>query len=210
MSEEKENPEQLKKNRKVILGIFGVPAIVILLSTALYYLVESRSIELGTVNNGVLIIPPQQISELSLRGMDDELFDYSTLEPKWAFVIVGDRSCTGSCEQMLYIARQSIVALAKKMSRVRLVYISTDGEISPELQKIFESEYKGILTVSASFSALTILLNKSEIEVNNENSFYVIDPRGWLMMFYQAENTSQDTLNALGKSVVKDMKRLIK
>ena len=38
----------------------------------------------------------------------------------------------------------------------------------------------------------------------------ILDPRGWLMMQYEAENTEQDTLNTLGKAVVRDMKRLIK
>ncbi len=58
MSEQRVDQEQTKKNRKVILGIFGIPALVLILSSLLYYLVESSVVDLGTVNNGELVVPP--------------------------------------------------------------------------------------------------------------------------------------------------------
>ena len=201
---------QLQKNRKVILGIFGVPAVVILLSTILYFLVNSKTIDLGTVNNGELITPPLQFAELSLNTVSGSAFDYSAPEPKWAFTVLGDQHCINACERMLYVARQSIVALGKKMGRVRLIYVTTDGVISSSLQQRFDEEYKGLDVLSVELATLEQLFAQSGLQPLAAQRFYVIDPRGWLMMHYQVEDTQQDTLNTLGKAVVRDMKRLIK
>lgn len=210
MSEQVKNPEQMKKNRKVILGIFGIPVLVLLLSTALYYLVESETVDLGTVNNGELIVPPLEFNSLTFSTSTGEIFDYSKPEPKWAYVIIGDQHCRDSCERMLYIARQSIVALAKRMNRVRLIYISTDGAISEALQQRFDREYHEIDVLFLSNSELEGLFNGSNFDPLAKQTFFVVDPMGWLMMQYRIENTEQETLNALGKATVRDMKRLIK
>ncbi|ARN74067.1 SCO family protein [Oceanicoccus sagamiensis] len=198
-----------KKNRKVILGIFGIPALVFILSTGLYFLVSSKTVDMGTVNNGALVVPPLQFAELPLMNLDGQPFDYSKPEPKWAFVVLGDQRCEGNCERMLYIARQSIIALAKKMNRVRLFYVTNNG-IDEALSERFKTEYKGIEVIALKDSDVRQLFSPVELEPFKASTFYVVDPRGWLMMHYEAENTEQDTLNTLGKAVVRDMKRLIK
>ncbi len=214
MSEPKDQSDkdqlQNKKNRKVILAIFGIPVAILLFSSLLYYLVETRTVDLGTVNNGVLIVPPLQLAEQSLLTIDGQVFDYSKPEPKWAFVVIGDRYCVDACERMLYVARQSIIALAKKMNRVRLMYITTDGSVSSELQQRIDREYIGMDIVSLSRESVGDLFFGSDIEPFKANTFYVVDQRGWLMMHYQVEDIEQDTLNGLGKAVIRDMKRLIK
>jgi cytochrome oxidase Cu insertion factor (SCO1/SenC/PrrC family) len=207
-SEEKQL--QNKKNRKVILAICGIPIAIILFSTALYFLVETKTVDLGTVNNGQLIVPPLEFSALSLTTLSGEKFDYSKPDPKWAYIVFGDKRCINACESMLYIARQSIIALAKKMSRVRLIYVTTDGLIDETLQQRFDEEYRGLDIVSVKKSDIEKLFAESAIKPFKNNTFYVADPRGWLMMHYEIENTQQDTLNVLGKAVVRDMKRLIK
>lgn len=210
--EDHSNKDQIqnKKNRKVILAIFGIPVAILLLSSLLYLLVETRTVDLGTVNNGELIVPPLQLAEQPLSTIDDQAFDYSKPEPKWAFVVIGDRHCVDSCERMLYIARQSIIALAKKMNRVRLMYITTDGSVSSEFQQRIDTEYIGMDIVSLSRDAIGSLFSGSDIEPFKSNTFYVVDQHGWLMMHYQVDDTEQDTLNGLGKAVVRDMKRLLK
>ncbi|WP_339339531.1 SCO family protein [uncultured Oceanicoccus sp.] len=201
--------DQNRKNRRVILGIFGIPALVLIVSTGLYFLVSSKAVDLGTVNNGELVVPPLQFTELPLVKLDGEAFDYTQPEPKWAFVVFGDQYCQDNCERMLYLARQSIVALAKKMHRVRLIYVTNNG-IDNVLQQRFKTEYMGIDVISLNDNDVKQLFSPVKIDPFKANTFYVVDPRGWLMMHYEAENTEQDTLNTLGKAVVRDMKRLIK
>lgn len=201
---------QASSNKKVFLGIVGIPVLVILLSTALYFLVQSRSVDLGTVNNGELISPPLQFGQLPLTGIDGGAFDYSKPEPKWTFIVIGDQNCRASCEKMLYVARQSIVAMGKKMGRLRMMYISSEGVISSQLQERFAQEYIGLQVVAMTFAELDELFRASTVDPFANQQFFVADPRGWLMMVYKTDTTDQDTLNTLGKAVVRDMKRLIK
>ena len=202
--------EQNTKNRKVIVAIFGMPAFVFLISTGLYFLVANKSLDLGTVNNGELIVPTLQFAQLPLNNLAGEAFDYSKFESKWAFVVFGDRYCAGSCDRMLYIARQSIISLAKKMGRVRLVYVSSDATIEDELQQRFDQEYRGMDILVLPQDELRHMFADSQIDPYQQNTFYVVDQRGWMMMFYQIGDTEQITLAALGNDVVRDMKRLIK
>ncbi len=209
MSDPVVNPEQNKKNRRVILAICGIPVLVILASSIMYYLVNSKTIDLGTVNNGKLITPPLQFTELPIKNLDGSQFEYSKPDPKWAFVIIGDQYCQNACEQILYVARQSIISLAKKMNNVRLMYITTDGKISDSLQQRFDKEYLGMDVVTLSQAELSKLFLDSETNPFANNSFLVADRRGWMMMQYQVEDTEQETLYHLSKAIVVDMKRLI-
>ena len=111
---------------------------------------------------------------------------------------------------MLYTARQSITALGKRMGRVRLIYVTTTATISEQLQTQFDTEYRGMDVVVMDSAALVAFFADSDIDPLNGKQFFVADPRGWLMMQYQVEQSDQDSLNVLGKAVVRDMKRLIK
>lgn len=201
---------QIRKNRKVILAIFGIPVLVFIFSSLLYYLVNTKTVELGTVNNGELITPPLPFSQLQTRPLSDTELMFDQAESKWSFVVMGDQYCTDNCERMLYIARQSIIALAKKMGRVQLVYVTTDSAISTELAQRIKDEYQGIIVVASERKAIDQLFAAQDLDPLAEQQFFVVDPRGWLMMRYSADNTQQDTLNVLGKAIVRDMKRLIK
>ncbi len=194
--------------RKVLLGIVGTPVLVIVLSSLLFYLVDNQAVELGTVNNGELVSPPLQFAEAPLKTLSGEKFSYDKPEPKWSFVVFGDNECLGDCERMLYVARQSRTALGRDMNRIRLHYVTTAQEISNELQQRLQQEYKEIQVIVLSEAELQQLFTGSAANPLAEKTFYVVDPRGWLMMFYRAEDTEQTTLNDLGKAVVRDMKRL--
>jgi hypothetical protein len=197
-------------NRNVLIGIVGIPILVIVLSSVLYFLVNSKSVDLGTVNNGTLVQPPLALAEQSIFKLSGERFDYSKPEPKWAFVVFAGEQCDEECAPMLYTARQSITALGKRMGRVRLIYVTTTATISEQLQTQFDTEYRGMDVVVMDSAALVAFFADSDIDPLNGKQFFVADPRGWLMMQYQVEQSDQDSLNVLGKAVVRDMKRLIK
>lgn len=197
-------------NRRVILWLFGIPIVVFALSTALYYLVTHDMVHLGTVNHGKLVNPPLRLTDLPLKTLDGAPYAYDQPEAKWTFLVIGDAECAGDCERMLYVARQSIVALGKKMARVKLAYLTPEPTINPALRRHIDDEYRGLELVHAERADLERLFADAGPQPFQSRSFFVVDPEGWLMMVYQVADTQQDTLNTLGKAVVKDMKRLIK
>lgn len=202
--------QQTAKGRKVLLTIIGIPIVVILLSTALYFMVDTKVVDLGTVNNGTLITPPLRFSELPLQGLEGEPQNASGSEPKWSYVVFGDAECLDGCERMLYLTRQTHIALAKKMPRVQRIYVSVDGAISESLQNQMQQHYADSLIATVDQKALEKMFSASGVDPLQTNSFFVVDHNGWLMMVYQADDLQQESLNTLGKLVLKDMRRLLK
>lgn len=202
--------QQKSKGRKILLTIIGIPVVVILLSTLLYFMVDTKVVDLGTVNNGTLITPPLRFSELPLQGLDSQSPDTNSAEPKWSYVVFGDAECLEGCERMLYLTRQTHIALAKKMPRVQRIYVSVDGAISESLQNKMKQHYADSLIATVDQAALNELFSSSGVDPLQKNSFFVVDHNGWLMMVYQADDLQQQSLNKLGKLVLKDMRRLLK
>lgn len=209
MTQQTDNPGDTS-NRRALMALFGIPVVVFAFSTLLYYLVQFEVIQLGTVNNGELVTPPLALTELPLVDLNGDEYDYAGDDPRWTFLVIGDSACQGDCERMMYVARQSIVALGKKMHRVKLAYLTTDEGIDDALQMHIDEEYRGMEIIRVPEPALTGLFADAGPRPHQPRTFFVVDPQGWLMMFYRAETTDQDTLNTLGKAVVRDMKRLIK
>lgn len=189
--------------KKIISMIVGIPVAIILLSTTLYFLVDKNLINLGTVNHGNLIQPPLQIANLNAQG---EAPDPSK-ENKWQFLVIANGSCDNDCETMLYISRQSHIALGKKLIHVERSYI----EISDEnTASVLPEKYSEVKTSTTSMKKIKKLFVKSDIDPLEKNQFFVVDRQGWIMMRYHFEDTTEENLNNWGKKIVKDMKRLIK
>lgn len=196
--------------RTVLYAIVGIPVAVLLLSTLLYYMANNKVLDLGTVNNGVLITPPLQLAELPLTTRNGQPYDYSQPEPKWSFVVIGGSECQHSCERMLYLSRQAHHALERRVPQVRRLYLNYDDSVGQSLQGLLAEQYNTTDMLYVAKKDLQQLLAGSAVAELAENRFYVVDHHGWLMMYYQAEDLQQGTLNDLGKKVIKDMKRLLK
>lgn len=196
--------------RKVLLLIVGIPVAIILASTLMYHLTESRSIQFNTVNKGTLIVPPVRFSDIEMVKLDGSKYLYTQPAPKWTFVIFGGSQCDGECEKMLYLSRQSHIALGKKLDRVRRFYVTYDTAISSSLSDHLAQHYKDTSVIVMKRESVQQLFADTGVDPFQANQFFVVDERGWLMMYYIADDIGQAALNQLGKDVLKDMRRLIK
>ena len=198
-------------NSKKQLGlILSIPVVVVLFSSILFFLAKENVINFGTVNQGTLIRPPVQLGELHPVRNDGGEFLFDLPESKWVYIIVGGRQCRDACERMLYLTRQTRIALGKKTDRVERVYLALDGPVSASLRDFIESEHDDLTILQADGNAFLKAFEGMEINPRDPQVFYVVDPLGWAMMYYRAADTNQQTLTALGKDVLKDMKRLLK
>ncbi|MGB1905808.1 MAG: hypothetical protein ACPHN3_00675 [Spongiibacter sp.] len=196
--------------KKQLTVILAIPIVVIALSSLLFVLAQKNILNFSTVNRGTLIVPPVQMEELHLKRTDGSEFLFDQVDSKWVWAVVGGQTCTGPCERMLYLTRQTHVALGKKTGRVERVYIALDGRISAELRDFLDAEHSDLTVLYADGPDYMQALSHMSASPRDDRSFYVIDPLGWMMMAYRAQDTEQDTLTALGKDVLKDMKRLLK
>lgn len=194
---------------KLILSlIVGIPLLVIAFSSVLYQLANRDVIELGTVNNGTLIQPPVAIADLQPQHRNGEAVEFNLADSLWQFVVVGDADCDQHCEAMLYLTRQTHTALGKKMNRVGRMYLNLSEDYSGALDKLLIDEHEKLTSAFVDPRAYQQL--KQLVLEDEAMGFYVVDPKGWIMMVYRLPNLEQDTLTSAGKLVIKDMKRLLR
>ena len=197
-------------SKKQVALILAIPVLVIAVSSVMFLLAQKRVLDFGTVNRGSLIQPPVQLSELTPTCVDGSEYLFDTAESRWVFMVVGGRECQGACERMLYLTRQTHVALGKNTDRVERVYLATEGSLSPQLRDFIEQEHSDITVVNVDGSRFLKAFSALPTSPLDKHSFYVVDPLGWVMMVYRAEDTTTETLTTLGKDVLKDMRRLLK
>ena len=199
-----------KRGKRLLSLILGIPIVVILLSSAVYYLAKENIINFRTVNRGTLIHPPVQLGELHPQRIDGGEFLFNRAESRWVFMVVGGQDCVDACERMLYLTRQTHTALGKKVDRVERIYLAVDGPLSPSLRDFIEAEHSDMTVLYTDGTPFLSKLKNLEINPFDPRAFYLVDPMGWVMMYYRAGDTEQQTLTTLGKDVLKDMGRLIK
>lgn len=197
------------RESKTVFGlIIGVPLAVLLISTAFYFMAERNVVDLGTVNRGELINPPLELAALPLRGEDGSPVEpFRHAESTWLFLVSGGERCAGACERMLYLTRQSHVALGKKMPQVSRAYL---GNPDGETRLLLRAEHADMQVFNTDADRWQALLAEAGYQPAGDPQFFVVDPNGWLMMRYSPESLSDEHIKALGKDVLKDMKRLLK
>ena len=116
------------------LLIFLTPILVITVSTVWYYSgygPEER------VNYGHLLIDPIDVGNLNLE-LDYQNLNVDSMERKWMLVHFINDTCLESCADLIYVARQVNVLLARQQTRVKR-YIAAPLEIKPKLENFFST-----------------------------------------------------------------------
>lgn len=185
--------------RRELYIIVGTFLLVLLTSTALYKAAESGLVDmpglLGTSNNGELIKPPVAIAELRLTHADGRPFDFVQEDGSWTFLVPVPGRCDAACMQNLYLTRQVHTALGKEMDRVRRLAVTT-ATPSAGLTTLLAKEHPGVPLLQAPADLGDRLAGVAA------DRYYVVDPYGWVMMYYTPEHG--------GKAVLADMKFLLK
>lgn len=171
-----------------------------------------------TVNNGILINPPVDISELALEDeQNDEVFltfeeriadvsnpdDYDTAP--WLILYVNNGTCETSCRERVHLLRQMHVTLNKNMPRVRRYYVqSHTGAVNEELAAHFRDEFPsmGIVKGDADKIAAALAPRQINLDPKNQDIVFFVDPVGNVMMYYTDEQEVSE--------IKEDLERLLR
>lgn len=191
-----------KNNRIKLLILWLIPLGLMIIASIVYWLVINDHISLGSKNEGELVVPPINISELALTidKAPDKIW-----KDKWIMLIRGSETCVDICENALYLTRQIHIRLNEKADRVRRVYLSDTTDLSPDLSKHLEVSHKFVRIVTGSNKFISVIddrLKQIALKKGSPISFALVDPDGWLMMAY--------TSNHDGSQILKDLKFLLK
>lgn len=204
-----QNTIETNRNRFTLILVFAVPVVVLLASTLLYFLADARVVELGEANRGTLIAPPVQLAELNLVDANGQALDYSQPEPRWSYMVFGGASCDNLCERALFVIGQTHKLLGKKTNRVQQFYVSTERAIEPALRALMDQQHPDLRLAYGAPETIMEQLAAPGLDPLSEQVFFLVDPRGWVMMYYSVGDSSQETLSLLSKDMIKDVKRLI-
>ncbi|MFK7975317.1 MAG: hypothetical protein AB8C02_04235 [Halioglobus sp.] len=208
--------------RMVLLLIGGVPVTIVLAATWLWYFGTSGNFDvvgaLGTGNRGQLVQPPRQMDEytLSENGTPATRITWSELEPRWTMLVPNSGAgCEKACEKSLYLTRQIHTAMGKEFNRLRRIYVGTVAAENAQLQvamledgrpapaatfaQFLAGEHRGLKALVVKSSDFAVLYPEL---VANPSTWYLVDPRGWVMMAYNSDIPYKD--------VISDLKFLLK
>lgn len=196
--------ENIDRNRMTLLLIAGIPVIIILASTWLWYYVASGRLDLvgaiGTANKGQLLDPPLAIAEL---GAVDELgrpFETASERPLWRIVLLGGEACGEQCRHLLHYTRQIHVAMGKYANRIERVYLTPGTAPGGRPLGGLAGDYPELKLLYTSAPAAEALARSAG--EGAAPAYFVMDPKGWIILSYPAD--------ADGKDIMADLKFLLK
>jgi hypothetical protein len=160
----------------------------------------------GHTNHGVLILPvhslpqvalPQFVlSQPALPGTGDEPSAAANVfSGKWSLVYIGRGDCDADCRDTLYFMRQTHFGLANLMPRVQRVFLATAECCDREY---LAREQPNLITLIADGAAGVALLAQFPAD-RRAVSIFVVDPRGNLMMRYDAHEDPKGLRDDLKK-----------
>jgi hypothetical protein len=122
-----------------------------------------------------------------------------SLQEEWSLVYVGDAACDEACRETLVFGRQVRLSLNQEMARVRRVLLSTAPVAGDN--EYLATEHAGLVIEDVSDGSAATLLAQFAPE-ERANSLFVVDPRGNLVMRYDARQEP--------KGLLTDLKKLLK
>ncbi|MDC3144609.1 hypothetical protein OA852_00170 [SAR86 cluster bacterium] len=178
------------------LLIFLTPIIVITVSTVWYYSGYGPD---EKVNYGRLLSNPIDVGTLDLE-LDYQNLNVDSMERKWMLVHFINDACLESCANLIYVARQVNVLLARQQTRVKR-YIAAPIEVKPKLENFFTT-YQDLNFIEVKDQSTTIQeFKKNGIDPFAQPNMFVIDPIGNIILHYSGEVD--------GKKLLADLKKLL-
>jgi hypothetical protein len=171
----------------LIASVFFGPLVV---ATVMYY--GGYFQPEGRTNHGALLEPIVSVAEQlpnseAVRQADGY----------WSLIYSERGECGDACKNGLITLRQSQKMLGKEMDRLKRLFLH--GESSPDTV-FLSDEHAGLIALRE--DALTALLNNKKPAELTAGGFFLMDPLGNLVMYFEPDINPSD--------MVEDLKHLLK
>ena len=183
-------PAQVSHPRLKLALMFLAPVLAVGLATLVY--LTGIGIPKTTINKGVLLQPARQIDELALQTTAGAPWNYASEGASWGIVVAGGADCSGVCRERLVLARQVHRTLGRDQGRVKRYYLDTADTVTGDTAAWLASEQQG----------LTVLHAPSDPDPLSSGAIYLIDKRGFVMMYYLPSHP--------GRAITDDLRFLLR
>ena len=158
-----------------------------------------------TTNKGALIQPPRLLT-LPAGLLDAEGKPLSEKIPggKWTLVYIGDAACAQACRDQLYRMHQVRLSMGENMRRVQSLFLGTGASDATALKQV-QADYPGVtvgMLSTGEVEALGPVFSVGGLPMLSAGNVYLIDPRGYLMMYYRPDKDP--------RGMIQDLQRLLK
>jgi hypothetical protein len=175
----------------VLAGLFFLPLAV---AFWVYYGTDWRPTK--RVNHGELIIPARPLpSWHATAAFDSQTVPPALFHHNWSLVYIGDGQCGDECRHSLYVMRQTRLSLNNEMTRVDRVFLASSGCCAGDF---LTREHPGLLVLNATDASANALLQTFP-SGDREQSLFVVDPLGNLMMRFDLRQNPKGLLEDLKK-----------
>lgn len=193
--------QALRRSRIQLLLIFGLFLIPPVGAWVAWQYLGDHGVE-ATTNAGTLVSPARPVRIEGLQSADGGQFDGSSLRGRWTYVVFAPEGCDERCQQQLYLTRQVRMAMSKDIRRVQRLLVLG---ISPDadLMKRLDSEHSDLeWVVQDTVDGVFARQFNGAGYTGNGVQYFLLDPLGNLMMFYD--------LSTPTKGMMKDLQKLLK
>lgn len=146
----------------------------------------------GRTNHGALLEPIVNVIE-EVPGSEAGLLG----DGYWLLLYTNSGECADDCKRALVTLRQSRLMLGREMDRLKRVFLH--GESAPDTVFVAD-EHAGLISLRD--DSLLSLLNNKKPEALSAGGYFLMDPLGNLVMYFEPETEPGD--------MVEDVKRLLK
>jgi len=187
-------PELRARNLRTLAMLAGLFLLPLLLAFCMYYGSDWRPAQ--RVNHGELIIPARPLPAVSLASaLPPGSASPVLFRHKWTLVYIGDGRCEPACRQALYQMRQTRLALNNEMTRVVRLFLVTGQCCAAEYLR---REHPDLLVLDARGESAGQWLGTFPSE-SREQSLYIVDPLGNLLMRYDTRQNPRGLLEDFKK-----------
>jgi len=156
----------------------------------------------GSTSNGTLVEPPRLIDlPGNIRTRTGLMLPAEYIKGKWTLVYIGDAECGEACLQNIYKMRQVRLAQNENVRRVQRLFLLTGSEITSGLGKALENypNMEVALLSAEQTAAIASQFQVDEAAAAGAERVYLVDPLGYLMMYYAPDAEPKGMLNDLKK-----------
>jgi hypothetical protein len=181
----------------ILVVLFALPPI----AAWLFYF-NPQWLPQGRSNHGELIDPPIELQGFALQTPQGEAFDWGLLRDRWTMLLLAEGRCDEHCIEQLIKVRQIRRALGANRQRIeRLLILLPDsaGNLQPPSLDGLEGTRVAVAGDADAAAVREALAAAPAID----NSLYVVDPRGDLMMAHEMTRITS-------KEVLQDLEKLLK
>ncbi|WP_444929189.1 hypothetical protein ACJJIF_15260 [Microbulbifer sp. SSSA002] len=197
----KKNINKIKSGNRFVQGLSILASVVLPITAAYIVYYTGMGMPKNTINQGELLQPPFDITEIKITLQGQQLPLVAQDERKWRYLILSDSDCGKDCEDLLYISRQVHIRLGEKAHRLERLLIVGDS-LGRERQKQLQTEHPKLKIINLDDENLKQLIEKTEHDGVTSTKALLVDQQGFAMMAYDRQHS--------GNQLLKDIKRLLK